>query len=75
MSTNNQSPKMVQVKEHDLKCPACFNNLFFMDSAQLKTGTATFFNKDWTNTSATYFVCSECTHILWFLESHYIKVR
>ena len=74
MSANNQSPKTVKMKENVLKCPVCFNNLFFMDSAQLKTGKANFFNKGWTNTSATYFVCSECTHILWFLESSYLKV-
>ncbi len=61
-----REPQTVEVKGHPLVCPICSNTTFWMKRAQLNTFLATFFNLDWTNRSATYFVCSNCTHITWF---------
>lgn len=57
----------VWVKGHELRCPVCNNRTFYIRRAQLNTSLATFFNLDWANRVARCFVCSECTHISWFL--------
>jgi hypothetical protein len=57
----------VEIKGHELRCPICNHNRFWNRQAQLNTATATFFNFDWANRSAICYVCSECTHISWFL--------
>jgi hypothetical protein len=62
-----QEPQTIEVKGHTLRCPVCSNTHFWTKQAQLNTAMATFFNLDWANKSATCFVCSECTHISWFL--------
>ena len=62
-----EEPQPVEVLGNELKCPVCNNQLFWTRKAQLNTAIATFFNLDWANRSATCFVCSECTHISWFL--------
>ena len=62
-----QEPQTVEVVGRDYKCPVCGNGFFWTRRAQLNTSVATFFNLDWANQSATCFVCSECTHISWFL--------
>jgi hypothetical protein len=59
-------PEMVTIKGHELVCPVCSNKTFWQGRAQLNTAVASLFNLDWTNHSATYFVCSSCTHISWF---------
>lgn len=63
----DDEPQIIEVKGHQLSCPICGNRTFFTRQAQLNTAVATFFNLDWANRSATCFVCSECTHISWFL--------
>ena len=60
-------PQTVEVKGHTLKCPICGTTTFYSRRAQLNTSVATFFNLDWANRQATCFVCSDCTHISWFL--------
>lgn len=67
MKFKNKAPETVEVKGHELKCPVCSNNEFWKGSAQLNSAVMTFFNLDWADKSATYFVCSECTHLSWFL--------
>lgn len=64
---NKQEPQFVNVKGNLLKCPVCGNTSFWTRRAQLNTAVASFFNLDWANRSATCFVCSNCTHISWFL--------
>jgi hypothetical protein len=64
---DKKEPKEYEVKGHQLKCPICSNNYFWFRNAQLNTSIATFFGLDWTNRSASCFVCSNCTHIYWFL--------
>ena len=55
------------VKGMEIKCLICSNDKFWLREAQLNTSTATFFGLDWANKSAHCLVCSECTHIMWFL--------
>ncbi len=64
---NKKEAHTVEVAGNMLTCPICRNNLFWTRKAQLNTAVATFFNFDWANKSATCFVCSDCTHISWFL--------
>lgn len=61
-----KTPKTVQVKGIPLQCPICKNQYFWKKKAQLNTALKTLFNLGWANKEATCFVCSECTHILWF---------
>jgi len=63
----NKEPLTVEVKGRELRCPICSNNLFWTRRALLNTSVATFFNLDWANRNANCFVCSNCTHISWFL--------
>jgi hypothetical protein len=62
-----KEPQVVEVKGHALSCPICSNKKFWTRRPQLNTSIASFFGLDWANRSATCFVCSECTHISWFL--------
>ena len=64
---NKQKPQTVDVKGNALRCPVCNNDQFYTKRAQLNTALASFFNLDWANRSATCFICSNCTHISWFL--------
>lgn len=64
---NKQTPETIEIMGKNLTCPICANTYFWQRSAQLNTAVATFFNFDWANRSATCFVCSDCTHISWFL--------
>jgi hypothetical protein len=59
-------PQIVAVKGHELRCPICNNEYFWTRKVQLNTAWATFFKLDWTDPSATCFICSNCTHISWF---------
>lgn len=61
------APQTIEIKGNMLKCPVCSNGLFYTRKALLNTTVATFFNLDWANHNATCFVCSNCTHISWFL--------
>ncbi len=62
-----KEPQTVEVAGNELTCPICDNRHFWTRRAQLNSAVATFFNLDWTNRSATCFVCAKCTHISWFL--------
>mgnify|MGYP003610478044 CR=1 FL=1 len=64
---NKDVPETVEIKGIQLICPICSNKNFWSRRAQLNTSVSTFFNLDWSDKSATCFVCSECTHIYWFL--------
>lgn len=61
------TPQSVEIKGHELRCPVCNNGLFYSRKALLNTPAASFFNVDWANHNAACFVCSECTHISWFM--------
>jgi hypothetical protein len=66
-SKQNQEPEEVQVNGKILNCVVCSNRQFWIRSAQLNTAVSTFFGFDWTDHSATCFICSECTYVHWFL--------
>lgn len=61
------APQIIEIMGTPLTCPICANTNFWTRRAQLNTSVATFFNLDWANRTATCYVCSECTHISWFL--------
>ena len=63
----NQEAQPIEVNGKSLHCTICGNGYFWIRSAQLNKAVTTFFNLDWTDKSATCFVCSECTYIHWFL--------
>ena len=54
------------IKGKKLVCPVCDNDLFVETKAQMNTATASFFDLDWANKEAKYFVCSDCTYVFWF---------
>ncbi|WP_152001722.1 MULTISPECIES: hypothetical protein [unclassified Imperialibacter] len=62
-----EEPQPIEVAGHELSCPICYNKLFWSRRAQMNSAVSSFFNLDWTDRTATCFVCSECTHIEWFL--------
>jgi predicted nucleic-acid-binding Zn-ribbon protein len=61
-----RDPQTVEVKGNPLICPVCGNNYFWSKRILLNTALATLVDLDWANRRATCFICSECTHILWF---------
>jgi predicted nucleic-acid-binding Zn-ribbon protein len=64
----NQEPQSFVVKGYELKCPICNNRQFRTKQVLLNTTAMTFFNLDWANRNAKSYVCSNCTHIMWFME-------
>lgn len=62
-----EESQLIEVLGKPLVCPVCKNTKFWTKSVLLNTTVATFFNLDWANQNATCFICSECTHISWFL--------
>ena len=60
-------PETVQVKGNDLICPVCSGDHFWTRSVQMNSAVSTFFNLDWTDRSATCFICADCTYVFWFL--------
>lgn len=67
MGLFSSEPSNYQVKDRDLICHNCRNDLFWSREAQLNTAVASFFSLDWANKTATCLVCSECAYIHWFL--------
>ena len=64
----NQEPKSIVIKGYELKCPVCNNRLFRTKRVLLNTTGMTFLNLDWANRNANCHICSNCTHIMWFIE-------
>ena len=60
-------PKTVEVYGHSLTCPICAGKQFWTKEVVMNTAISTFFHLDWTDRSATCFVCADCTYIFWFL--------
>lgn len=63
---SKQIPQEFTVRGNELKCPVCGNTRFRTRQAMLNTFWATLFDLDWVNRNADCYVCSECTHIMWF---------
>ena len=64
-----QEPKPISIKGIDLKCPVCNNDQFRTKQILLNTSAMSFFNLDWANRNASCFICSNCTHIMWFFDN------
>ncbi|MES2274938.1 MAG: hypothetical protein V4592_02870 [Bacteroidota bacterium] len=60
-------PKSYEIDGKKLLCQFCANATFHTRNEQLHTPTTTFFNLEWTDKTATCFVCSSCGYIHWFL--------
>lgn len=50
-----------------LVCPHCGGIFFDESEAMLNTAGLTFLDLDWANRSAAIFICTQCGHIMWFL--------
>ena len=64
---HKEEPETFEVQGVQLKCQVCGHRRFWRTEGQLNTSVATFFNLDWTNLTATCFVCDQCGYIHWFL--------
>jgi len=62
-----KDPKSFEVHGHVLQCPVCSNKTFWSRKVLLNSTISTFFQLDWTDRSATCFICSDCSYIFWFL--------
>jgi len=65
-SKEQKRPENIFIKGKQLKCRICDNSTFYSRKAQLNTPIMSLLDLDWTNKSATCYVCSKCTHIEWF---------
>lgn len=65
-SKKTEEPFPILVKGKQLNCSVCSNDLFLKKRIQLKIAVLIFFNNPWRDTNATCYVCSSCTHIMWF---------
>jgi len=50
-----------------LTCSHCGFDEFEFGQAQLNTATMTFFELDWLNRSASFYICNRCGKIEWFM--------
>lgn len=62
-----KEPQTVEVAGNLLRCPVCNNDLFWTRTTPINSSVSAFFNLPGSGRIATCFVCSECTHISWFL--------
>ncbi len=51
---------------HQLKCPVCGHDRFWLREAQLNTRVATLMKIDWVNPRGDCYICEVCRHIMWF---------
>jgi uncharacterized protein with PIN domain len=66
--SEDKEPQQVMVKGKELRCSVCGHDVFQPRKAQLNTKAATLLNIDWANKSAQCYICTNCSHIEWFLE-------
>jgi predicted nucleic-acid-binding Zn-ribbon protein len=66
-SEKRPQPEPVEIFDRSLKCQFCGYDYFWRRNILLNTRTATFFDLDWLNQSATCFICDRCGYIHWFL--------
>ncbi|HEU63995.1 MAG: hypothetical protein KR126chlam4_01255 [Candidatus Anoxychlamydiales bacterium] len=62
-------PKKIKVKDKNLQCYTCGNDTFSKREALLNTTWILFFKFGFWNRSGACYVCSNCSHIHWFVES------
>lgn len=74
-SSENERDDFLATQHLTLRCLVCGCDNFSQRTAQLNTAVATFFNFDWTNASATCYVCENCGYIHWFLPTSVTEIR
>ena len=60
-------PKQYAIDDKQLICMFCRNDTFTTRREQLHSPGRTFFNLEWTDKTATCFVCSSCGYLHWFM--------
>lgn len=53
-----------------LECPICKNDEFWTRRTLMNTPGMTLFGIEWANKSALNYVCSQCGHVLWFVNQN-----
>lgn len=62
-----EEPKRYEIDGKQLTCMFCQKDHFHTRQEQLHSPTRTFFNLEWTDSTATCFVCSSCGYMHWFM--------
>ncbi|WP_345950507.1 hypothetical protein ABDD95_03465 [Mucilaginibacter sp. PAMB04274] len=62
-----EEPLHYEIDGKQLICMFCQNDFFFTRQEQLHSPSRTFFDLEWTDKTATCFICSECGYIHWFM--------
>ena len=62
-----EEPKQYAIDDKKLVCMFCSNDTFSTRVEQLHSPTRTIFNLEWTDKTATCFVCSSCGYLHWFM--------
>lgn len=53
-----------------LACAVCKNDEFWTRRTLMNTPGMTLFGIEWANKSALNYVCSQCGHVMWFLNQN-----
>ena len=67
--TRATEPQAYSAAGRKVVCSHCSGDRFLRREAKLNTGIATFFNLDWLNRSGAAMVCTNCSHVEWYLET------
>ncbi len=62
-----EKPKQYEIDGIKLVCMFCKNDSFYTRKEQLHSPIRTIPNLEWTDETATCFVCSSCGYIHWFM--------
>jgi hypothetical protein len=64
---SKKEPEPASVAGVELRCEICKHTTFYSREAQLHTALASFFDLEWTGTTATCYVCARCGYVHWFV--------
>ncbi|MCJ8211399.1 hypothetical protein MUY27_16900 [Mucilaginibacter sp. RS28] len=67
MGIFTSEPKRYEIDGTQLFCQFCKNDTFDTRYEQLHSPMRTFFSVEWTDKTATCFVCSKCGYMHWFM--------
>lgn len=62
-----EEPKKYEIDDKQLICMFCNTDTFYVRQEQLHSPTRTILNLEWTDRTATCFVCSSCGYMHWFM--------
>lgn len=62
-----EEAKPYQIDDKQLVCTFCDNDTFYTRREQLSSPTRSFFNVEWTDSTAMCFICSSCGFMHWFM--------